>query len=135
MIYPSEFPLDNTNVAEKAVFDALKKLPMDQFDVYFGRKFAAIERGEKVEYEIDFLIADLRGGRVQALIALEVKAGHIVYNGLQDQWKQNQHHLDDPIKQVTGNMHSLIKRYPDLAYPVPFGWGLVFPETRVPFPP
>ena len=132
MIYPSEFPLDNTNLAEKAVFDALKKLPMDQFDVYFGRKFAAIERGEKVEYEIDFLIADLRGGRVQALIALEVKAGHIVYNGLQDQWKQNQHHLDDPIKQVTGNMHSLIKRYPDLAYPVPFGWGLVFPETRVP---
>lgn len=59
MIFPSEFPLDNTNVAEKAVYDALKKLPEDQFDVYFGRKFAAIERGEKVEYEIDFLIADL----------------------------------------------------------------------------
>jgi hypothetical protein len=44
MIYPSEFPLENTNVAEKAVFDALRKLPEDQFDVYFGRKFAAVER-------------------------------------------------------------------------------------------
>ena len=132
MIYPSEFPLENTNVAEKAVFDALKRLPEDQFDVYFGRKFAAVERGEKKEYEIDFLVVDLRGGRVQALLALEVKGGHIVYDGRQDQWKQNNHHLDDPIKQVTGNMHSLVKRYPDLAYPVPFGWGLAFPETLVP---
>ena len=132
MIYPSEFPLDNQNQAERTVFDALNKLSKDQFDVFFGRKFAAVERGEKVEYEIDFLIADLRGGRVQALIALEVKGGRIVYDGRQDRWQQNNHHLDDPIKQVTGNMHSLIKRYPDLAYPVPFGWGLVFPETLVP---
>ena len=132
MIYPSEFPLDNENQAERTVFDALNKLPKDQFDVFFGRKFAAVERGEKVEYEIDFLIADLRGGKVQALIALEVKGGRIVYDGRQDRWQQNNHHLDDPIKQVTGNMHSLIKRYSDLAYPVPFGWGLVFPETLVP---
>jgi len=132
MIYPSEFPLENTNVAEKAVFDALRKLPEDQFDVYFGRKFAAIERGEKKEYEIDFLVVDLRGGRVQALLALEVKGGHVVYHGRQDEWKQNGYPLDDPIKQVTGSMHSLVKRYPDLAYPVPFGWGLVFPDTLVP---
>jgi hypothetical protein len=132
MIYPSEFPLENTNVAEKAVFDALRRLPEDQFDVYFGRKFAAVERGEKKEYEIDFLVVDLRGGRVQALLALEVKGGHVVYQGRQDEWKQNGHPLDDPIKQVTGSMHSLVKRYPDLAYPVPFGWGLVFPDTLVP---
>ena len=132
MIYPSEFPLENTNIAEKAVFDALRRLPEDQFDVYFGRKFAAVERGEKKEYEIDFLVVDLRGGRVQALLALEVKGGHVVYHGRQDEWKQNGYPLDDPIKQVTGSMHSLVKRYPDLAYPVPFGWGLVFPDTLVP---
>ncbi|MCH6198616.1 AAA family ATPase [Aquiflexum sp. LQ15W] len=132
MIYPSEFPLDNTNSAEKAVYDALKKISADQFDVYFGRKFAAIERGEKVEYEIDFLVADLRGDRLNALICLEVKGGQIIYDGRIDKWKQNHHHLDDPIKQVTGNMHSLVKRYADLAYPVPFGWGLVFPHTIVP---
>lgn len=132
MIYPSQFPLENTNIAEKAVFNELRRLPEDQFDVYFGRKFAAIERGEKKEYEIDFLVVDLRGGRVQALLALEVKGGHVVYQGRQDEWKQNGYPLDDPIKQVTGSMHSLVKRYPDLAYPVPFGWGLVFPDTLVP---
>jgi ribosomal protein L19E len=132
MLYPSEFPLDNTNTAEKTVFDAFRRLPSDQFDVYFGRKFSAIEKGEKVEYEIDFLIADLRGGKLNALLCLEVKGGQITYDGRQDRWKQNSHHLDDPIKQVTGNMHSLVKRYPDLSYPVPFGWALAFPDTLVP---
>lgn len=132
MIFPSEFPLDNTNVAEKAIFDALKRLPTDQFDIYFGRKFAAVERGEKVEYEIDFLITDLRGGRLNSILCLEVKGGQIKYDGLTDRWQQNHHKLDDPIKQVTGNMHSLVKRYPDLSYPVPFGWALAFPDTLVP---
>jgi hypothetical protein len=132
MIYPSEFPLDNTNTAEKTIFDALRRLPSDQYDVYFGRKFSAIEKGEKVEYEIDFLIADLRGSKLNALLCLEVKGGQISYNGLHDRWKQNHHHLDDPIKQVTGNMHSLVKRYPDLSYPVPFGWALAFADTLVP---
>jgi hypothetical protein len=132
MHFPSEFPLDNTNQAEKDVFYALRKIPVDQFDVYFGRKFAAIEKGEKVEYEIDFLIADLRGGRLNALLCLEVKGGQIKYDGQTDRWSQNHHKLDDPIKQVTGNMHSLVKRFPDLSYPVPFGWALAFPDTLIP---
>jgi len=104
MHYPSEFPLENTKKAEKVVFDALRRLPTDDFDVYFGRKFSAIEKGEKVEYEIDFLIADLRGGKLNALLCLEVKGGKIAYDGRQHSCQQNQHKLNYPIKKVTRNM-------------------------------
>lgn len=132
MIYPTSFPLDVQNSAEIKVYNVLQKLDSNNYDIFYSRKFAAVVKGERSEYEADFIIADLNNNRLNAILIIEVKGGRITFNGASDEWKQNGRPLDDPTKQVTGIMHSLVNRYADISRRVPFGWSLCFPEIIAP---
>ena len=133
MIYPPAFPPHKSEPAEQQVFNILKNLDPDRYDVFYDRRFVGMRPGEKKEYQIDFLIADLGGGRFNGLLVLEVKGGIVKYDGVNSLWTQNGYAMrasDDPVDQAQGNMHSLVKHYPDTSRRVPFGWAVCFPDPR-----
>ena len=59
---------DKNNFAEQKVFSALANLQDADFTAFYRQQFATINRREKNEYEIGFLIADHRNNL--SLIAL-----------------------------------------------------------------
>ncbi|MFN3557618.1 MAG: AAA family ATPase [Bacteroidales bacterium] len=133
MIYPPTFPTGKNEPAEEQVYNALKKLDMERYDVFYNRRFTGMNPGEKKSYETDFIIADLAGGRCHSLLVLEVKGGIVKYDGQLSQWTQNGHPMSDtkdPVTQAEGNMHSLARHYPRLSSFVPFGWAVCFPDPR-----
>lgn len=131
MIYPSEFPGDkNPNNPEWKVFQQIKKLDPEQFDVFYSRTFSGINKKEKIEYEIDFIVTDLRENFFNALVCIEVKGGLLVQKS-DETWTQNGNPIPSPVKQVTSAMHSLVERYTMISRYVPFGWMLCFPDIKM----
>ncbi len=132
MIYPSSFPEHIDEPAEKKVFNVLKKLDMQRYDVFYRRRFVGMHAGEKKAYEIDFIIVDLGGDQCNAILVLEVKGGIVKYNGQESCWTQDGVNMrnKDPVQQAEGNMFSLIKHYPDISRYVPFAWAICFPDER-----
>ena len=134
MMYPPEFPSDKDNAAEEQVFKLLKSL-LDpaRYDVFYGREFVRREKGElKKQYEIDFIIADISGGRLNAVLLIEVKGGNISYDGVSNRWYSNGKKIENPVTQVNENLKCLLARYPDISNFVPFGWAVCFPQYTVP---
>ena len=135
MIYPPQFPIDNQNPYEEEVYNALHKQYANSgdFDVFFSRKFSGNIKGEKVEYEIDFVIADLRGQKLNGIAVIEVKGHTLNYNGSSSVWLQDGNRMNvSPTTQATQNMHSLVTRFPEIAKSVPFGWAVWFPKMTNP---
>ena len=131
MIYPIFFPPDRDEPAEELVYNVLKSLDRERYDVFYHQKFVRKNPKEAPEYEIDFIIADLGGGRFNGLLVLEVKGGIIKYNGQTGRWTQNGANIQtskEPVKQALSNMHNLVDRYPDISSKVPFGWAVCFPD-------
>lgn len=129
MIYPKQFPTEIQNEAEKKAFLALDKLDKDKYDVFFSRKFIAIHKGERTEYEADFIVADLSGNRLKGILIIEVKGGKIKFDGKLSQWSQNGKPMKtSPTQQATSIMHSLLHRFDMLPAKVPIGWAVWFPD-------
>lgn len=131
MIYPSTFPLGHDNPYEQEVYHAMQRAfgASEDFDVYYARKFSGVTKGEKVDYEIDFLIADIRNDKFKGLCILEVKGNQILFRADSGNWIQDGRVMDDsPTSQARSNMNSLLKRYSSLARNVVFGWAVCFPK-------
>lgn len=133
MIYPIFFPPDKDEPAEKLVYNMLKSLDPKRYDIFYHQQFVRRNKDEAAEYEIDFIIADLGGGKFNGLLVLEVKGGVIKYSGQTRRWTQNGVNIQtskEPVKQAQSNMYNLIHRYPDVSSRVPFGWAVCFPDPR-----
>ena len=129
MIYPSRFPPDNDNFAEREVYNALSELPSDDFDVFFRKTFSGKERGESDDYEVDFIIVDKRDQRFNAILLAEVKGGKLRYSGSEGCWFQNNHRMVlGPDDQARKNKSNLRKRYDNIIAHVPIHWIVWFPE-------
>lgn len=128
MIYPKFFSKENDNLAEKIVFDSLKKLS-SKYDIFYSIRYLKVKDNEPSEYEIDFIIAIPN----KLVLCIEVKGGMIRYDGKQDKWFQNGYELiPNPIIQATGYSHNLIKRYTELAKYIPIEWAICFPDCELP---
>jgi ATP:corrinoid adenosyltransferase len=131
MIYPPEFT-KTTEPAEEKVFNALSKLPTDDFTTFYSQEFTSINHLEKNEYEIDFIVVDHRNNKVNAVIVVEVKGGNIKYDGTKRVWLQNSREMGKaPNEQASSSMNSLVKRFKFLSYNVPFHWVLWFPDVVI----
>jgi hypothetical protein len=135
MIYPNQFPTNNENQYERETYLALSKLMRpemdgkDEFDVFCFRKFSGEISGEELEYEIDFIVADIRNKRLKGLLIVEVKGHTLQYDGKSSIWKQDGKPMEtSPTTQATRNMRSLLKRYNFLEKDVPMGWAVWFPR-------
>ena len=129
MIYPEEFPPFRINYAEQKVYQALSVLG-DDFDVFYNKAFARKHPKEAQLYEIDFLVMDLRGGRLNHIYVIEVKGGNMYYSSNRNQWKSGSNYLETgPDQQAMGYVGNLINRYhAQVAFKVPLTWLLWFPD-------
>ncbi len=81
MIYPKKFPEFRQNFAEQQVYTPLEALG-DDFDVFYNKSFARKHAKEALLYEIDFLVMDLRGGKLNHLFVIDFKGGLWVLDGI-----------------------------------------------------
>lgn len=131
MIYPSQFPLNIDNVYEKEVYSCLHQFAhnSEDYDVFFSRKFSGVSKGEKIDYEVDFLIADVRNYKLNGLIVIEVKGNQLIFDGLKMEWIQDRRVMKtSPTTQARKNMGSLLQRFPSIANTTAVGWGVWFPR-------
>ncbi len=130
MIYPPKFTTDNT--AERKVYEVLAKLPDADFTTFYNQQFTSVHPRERNEYEIDFIIADHRNNKLNAILIIEVKGGSIQFDGVHKVWSQNGNEMKRPPNdQVSYAMNSLVKRFQFLSYNVPFHWILWFPDVEI----
>jgi hypothetical protein len=129
MIYPEKFPQQRENHAEFQVFRALEKLG-DDFDVFYNKSFARKHPKEALLYEVDFLVFDLRGGKLKHIFVIEAKGGSMTYSAKHNQWKSGEHYLEvSPESQAMGYVKNLLARYHEiLEKKVPVTWLLWFPD-------
>jgi hypothetical protein len=129
MIYLEKFPQQRENHAEFQVFRALEKLGED-FDVFYNKSFARKHPKEALYYEINFLVFDLRGGKLNHIFVIEVKGGSMTYSAKHNQWKSGEHYLEvSPESQAMGYFKNLIARYYyAVVRKVPLTWLLWFPD-------
>ena len=132
MIYPEEFPeFIGPPDSERKVYNAMRLIP-DEFDVFYNRTFSSsIIKGQKPNFEIDFIVADLRNGRFKGLACIEVKGGKLVYHA-DGSWIQNGKNMDSPTAQVISSMHSLLNRYSEISRNITFDWMVCFPDIISP---
>ncbi|MFD2891191.1 UvrD-helicase domain-containing protein [Flavobacterium chuncheonense] len=130
MIYPATY--QNNNSAEEKVYNALAKLPDEDFTIFYNQQFTSIHPAEKNEYELDFIIADHRNGKLNAIIVVEVKGGNMAYDGVNKVWTQNARPMTKaPNDQASSSMNSLVKRFKFLSQNVTFHWVLWFPDVTI----
>ncbi|SDA96006.1 hypothetical protein SAMN03080617_04164 [Algoriphagus alkaliphilus] len=129
MIYPNTFPEYRKNFAEKVVFDALSDLG-DEFEIFYNKSFAKRHHREPLLYEVDFLIFDLRGGKLNYVFVVEVKGGAISYSAKRNLWYSGDREMEKgPDEQAASYVRNLISRYEKVgANAVPFIWLLWFPD-------
>lgn len=132
MIYPPIFPPDYGNLAEKKVYETLAGLPEEDYDVFFHKTFSGTGNRQDDDYEIDFLVADLRNGRLNGIMVIEVKGGYMSYSGVENCWYQSGRRLvPGPDDQARKNKHNFIQRFKSLIPGVPVDWIIWFPEGVV----
>ena len=129
MIYPSKFPKSIDNPAEENVFNALARLPENDFDIFYSKCFSGASGNESSDYEIDFLLIDKRNDRFNGILIIEVKGGNLSYSAKENCWFQNKRKMDHgPDDQAKKNKYNLLKRYKNILRNVPTEWALWFPD-------
>jgi len=129
MIYPPNYPSDYGNPAEKKVYEALGNLPGEEYDVFFHKTFSGTGNRQDDDYEIDFLVADLRNGRLNGIMVIEVKGGYMSFSGVENCWFQSGRRMvPGPDDQARKNKHNFIQRFKTLIPGVPVDWIIWFPE-------
>ncbi len=130
MMYPENFPSHHPNRAERKVFDALKKLDVYDFDVFWNRTFAGNTKEENDLYEIDFIVFDLREETLNNIFVIEVKGGNMKFEAADNKWYQSGREMDaSPEHQAMGYASNIIKRYREtIEHKVPVTWLLWFPD-------
>jgi hypothetical protein len=128
-IYPEKFPEERNNeIAEKTVYEKMQKLP-EYFDIFYNQEFSGRNDGEKFDYEIDFIVADLRNNRFNGVVCIEVKGGILRCAG-NNSWTQNGKKISSPPLQALSGIKNLMNiRYREMERKVCTGWMVCFPDS------
>jgi hypothetical protein len=129
---PNQPRPDTQSQAELRLFDAWARQLPDEYAVFHSVWWQVrdTQSGAR-DGEADFLLAHPDFG---ALI-VEVKGGHIRYDGRNDQWYSNQNRIKDPFKQGREAKYSLLAKLKELPYWrerwINVGYAVAFPDVAV----
>ncbi|MCP4356419.1 MAG: ATP-binding domain-containing protein [Chloroflexi bacterium] len=123
---------DTKSQAELRLFDAFEQqLPKDYTVFHSVSWQLRNSRSGAKDGETDFLVAHPDFG----LLIVEVKGGHIRYDGLEDQWYTYDIKIKDPFKQGRNNKYSLLEKLKELPYWrnrwITVGYAAAFPDVSV----
>lgn len=131
-IFPARLRVDTKSMAERKLYEAFRDGLTDDYTVFHSIAWLARDtRGGAQDGEADFVIAHPDRG----VLVVEVKGGHIRYNGTNGQWFSNDNPIKDPFEQARSNKHSLLNKLKDLNYWqnrwLTMGHAIAFPDVIV----
>lgn len=135
IMYP-ERPAFFTSTAEETVYYALRDQLTDDYYVYYGYVWSEKQDCHvQQEHEADFIVAHPKKG----IAVIECKGGLLRSDGgnyYRITSKSESEFIKNPVVQARGNAASLervLAKYLPHGKIFDVGWGLVFPETPVPW--
>lgn len=123
---------DTKSQAELRLFKAFaQQLPLD-YTVFHSVSWQLRDvRSGSQDGETDFLLVHPDHG----ILIVEVKGGHIRYDGEADQWYTYNEPIKDPFKQGRTNKYSLLEKLKELSYWrnrwITVGYAAAFPDVSV----
>jgi hypothetical protein len=131
MIHPPVFPPHREKYhGEKIVYEALKRLP-DEFEVFYHAPlFLEGTDGQVHETEFDFIVADLRDKRFNALLLIESKSGTIKFKPEDQTWTQNGEDQGDLIGKLSGKKHLFAHHFKSYINQVAVGHCFFFSSSQ-----
>jgi len=118
--------------AELHLFDAWDRQLPDDYVVFHSVWWQVRDTQAGIrDGEADFLLAHPDFG----MLVVEVKGGHIRYDGLNEQWYSNQNPIKDPFRQGREAKYSLLAKLKELPYWrdrwITVGYAVAFPDVAV----
>ena len=129
---PSQPHPETQSSAELRLFAACQRQLPDDCVVFHSVWWQVRDTRDGVrDGEADFLLAHPDFG----VLIVEVKGGHIRYDGLNDQWYSNEHPVKDPFKQGRDAKYNLLTKLKELPYWrdrwITVGYAVAFPDVEV----
>ena len=142
IMWPREIPSwvldDERRSAEIRVFNKLKEVLDDTWDVYYSRPWWGINlSGGEIDGEADFIVAHPESG----ILFIEVKGGRISYEPESSNWYSTDrldipHRIKNPVEQAkTCRYRFFEKLKQDKTWPagrVIMRYGVIFTDTAIP---
>lgn len=131
-IYPSRPSIETKSLAERRLYDVFRRgLPDDYVVFHHVAWLVRDPHSGAQDGEADFIIAHPD----QGILVIEVKGGHIRYNGATGEWFSNDCLIKDPFEQAKGNKYSLLDKLKDHPYWrnrwLCIGHAVAFPDVIV----
>lgn len=123
---------DTQSQAELRLFEAFERQLSLDYTVFHSISWQLRDmRSGAQDGETDFLVVHPDYG----ILIVEVKGGHIRYDGVQDQWYTYNEPIKDPFKQGRKNKYSLLEKLKELPYWrnrwITVGYAAAFPDVSV----
>ncbi len=140
-IYPRRLQPEAKSQAERRLYELFADVLPDEYTVFHSVRWLVRDlRSGARDGEADFVIAHPDRG----ILVLEVKGGHVRYDGVEGQWYSNAVAIKDPFVQAEGNKHSLLdklkaipgwgERWLTMGHAVAFPDGVVYEDLRLDAP-
>ncbi len=132
IMIPTQPRPDTQSQAELRLFEAWQRQLPGDYTVFHSVWWQVRDvRGDARDGEADFLLVHPDFG----VLIVEVKGGHIRYDGLADQWYSNEYSIKDPFKQGREAKYSLLEKLKEIPYWrdrwVTVGYAVAFPDVAV----
>jgi hypothetical protein len=131
-MHPKPIRPDTLSRAERRLYEEFERQLPNEIVVFHSVWWQMRDtRGGLRDGETDFVIAHPDFG----ILLVEVKGGHIQYEGQMGQWFSNDAPIKDPFKQGREAKYSLLEKLKELAYWqnrwVTVGYAVAFPDVGV----
>lgn len=131
-IYPARPSIETKSPAERRLYDVFRENLSSDYVVFHHVAWLVRDsRSGARDGEADFIIAH----PAQGILVIEVKGGHIRYDGITGEWFSNDHPIHDPFEQAKGNKYSLLDKLKDHPYWrnrwLQIGHAVAFPDAVV----
>jgi hypothetical protein len=131
-MYPARPRVETKSQAERRLYDVFRDGLPDDYVVFHSVAWQVRDtRSGAQDGEADFVIAHPNRG----VLIIEVKGGHIRYDGTTGQWFSSEYAIKDPFEQARSSKHSLLEKLRDLPYWrgrwLTIGHAVAFPDVVV----
>jgi len=131
-MYPEPMHPDTPSRAERKLYAVFQRQLPDDFVVFHSVCWQVRDTKSGVrDGEADFVVAHPDFG----ILIVEVKGGHILYDGQTGQWFSNGNRVKDPFEQGREGKYSLLDKLKEMPYWrdrwIPIGNAVAFPDVTV----
>lgn len=131
-MYPRTPNPETKSRAELKLFSIFEHQLSDDYTVFHSVAWQLRQQHKDAQDgESDFLVVHPKFG----ILIVEVKGGHIRYDGVEEQWYSNNYRIKDPFLQGRNNKYSLLAKLQEIPFWqnrwITIGYSVAFPDVFV----